>query len=501
MSGLANRTFTGMNITTPIPTVLPEIPSGGGPLPPNGVFTNPAISVDNQGRIRTIEDAGGGGGGLSNITIGPGLEPTGLLVDGSTLQVNYNAGPQPNIITAAAPQPATTTTGAILIQENPGDDVRNIALSNIGLSSFAELTSDLNMNNANKVTNLPNPNVGSDAANKNYVDGAVITGGTLRFQGGYAVPANTPNITNPSPPGLPPGSNGITAGATYVVTIAGTITWPDATTIVAEVGEVLIAGVDNPTTAADWVDVQRNTGLATELSTGICRFPTAGDPAFPPGATIPLSVSNGAVGLDSINLASQVTGNLPVTNLNNGPPPGQPAANYFWCGNGTWSIPTPPVPVQPKASYKIDTAAATSAGASNRDVFAEGFPQVIVTNDTEVSVGPSIDPVNNQMPFINITVAGEYFVQFSGSLLIQIGGVSDTITMRFAKDSGAGTPQSVLNEMLGEYYDNDIGFPFSMNGIYNLAVGTRFFIQYTNNDPTSDTAWRPGTAVSLFKLT
>jgi len=499
MSGLANRTFTGMNVTTPIPTVLPEIPSGGGgPLPANGVFTNPAISVDNQGRIRFIEDAGGGGGGLSNITIGPGLEPTGLLADGSTLQVNYNAA-APNIITAAGPTagPNPITTGAILIQKNPVDDVSKIDLINIGLSSFANLNSDLNMSNAFKVTNLPNPNVGSDAANKNYVDQAVITGGTLVFQGGYDASTNNPNITNPSPPGGAPGSNGISAGATYVVTTAGTISWPGGgATIVAEVGEVLIAGVDNPTTAADWVDVQRNTGLATEISTGICRFPNTAAQGLPPG-DLPLSVSNGAVSLAQVNLASQVTGNLPVTNLDNGPPVGPPAdANYFWCGNGTWNIPTPPV--QARASYKIETRAAPAPGAAGRDVFAEQGGQVCVVNIPEIYDVSGL--VAGQIPFISVGVApGEYFVQFSGSLFISSGGPGDTMTLTF--ESLAGGVSSILNEMEGEYYDNDLGFPFSMSGIYRFSQPTRFFIRYTISDLVSSTAWNTGTSISLFKLT
>ena len=44
--------------TTSIPIVLPEIPTQGT-APTGGVFTSPTISVDNEGRIRTIEEGQG----------------------------------------------------------------------------------------------------------------------------------------------------------------------------------------------------------------------------------------------------------------------------------------------------------------------------------------------------------------------------------------------------------------------------------------------------------
>jgi hypothetical protein len=57
----------------------------------------------------------------------------------------------------------------------------------------------------------------------------------------------------------------ILQGFTYVVTTAGDDSgfWP--TTL--EVGDVIIAEQDNPTTANDWTDVQNNIGIATAAAT------------------------------------------------------------------------------------------------------------------------------------------------------------------------------------------------------------------------------------------
>ena len=98
---------------------------------------------------------------------------------------------------------------------------------------------------------VPTPTTGTQAANKTYVDSVLV--GALVFQGGY-------NATAAAPTGVT-----ILQGFTYAVTTAGDASgfWP--TTL--EVGDVIIANQDNPTTANDWTDVQNNIGIATAAAT------------------------------------------------------------------------------------------------------------------------------------------------------------------------------------------------------------------------------------------
>ena len=78
---------------------------------------------------------------------------------------------------------------------------------------------------------------------KAYVDGRVVS--SVNFKGGYNAATNTPDLdTSPS---------GVTIGNMWVVTVAGTFF-----TIPVEVGDVLLAEIDDPTVEADWVIVNKN---------------------------------------------------------------------------------------------------------------------------------------------------------------------------------------------------------------------------------------------------
>jgi hypothetical protein len=83
---------------------------------------------------------------------------------------------------------------------------------------------------------------------KSYIDSSV-TGGLI-YQGGYDAVNNQPDLTT-SP-------NTIKKGWTYTVTVGDTFFGE-----VLEVGDVLIAEQDDPSSLADWTTVQNNIDIAT----------------------------------------------------------------------------------------------------------------------------------------------------------------------------------------------------------------------------------------------
>jgi len=144
-------------------------------------------------------------------------------------------------------------------------------------------TSQMQFVDDNFALGTSNTVVPTQLAVKTYVDNAVT--GQLVYQGGYNASTNTPDLTT-SP-------NSILKGWTYTVTTAGTFF-----TETVEVGDLLIAESDNPTSLSDWTTVQNNIGVATDTIQGIANFPIAGG----------LSVAAGAVSLpDSGVIAGSYT--------------------------------------------------------------------------------------------------------------------------------------------------------------------------------------------------
>jgi len=136
----------------------------------------------------------------------------------------------------------------------------NVDAGTLDVQGASTMNGNLDMSGS-KVIGLDTPTATGDAATKGYVDSVVV--GNLVFQGGYNAATNTPDLDS-SP------SASIKKGWAYVVTAAGSFF-----TETVEVGDFLIAQQDTPTTLANWVTVQNNIGLATNITPGIASFAVA----------------------------------------------------------------------------------------------------------------------------------------------------------------------------------------------------------------------------------
>jgi len=136
---------------------------------------------------------------------------------------------------------------------------------------------------SNKLINVTDPTAAQDAATKNYVDTTFAGSGALIYQGGYDASTAAP-------------SAGVKQGWTYAVTKAGSGVPAGFWSPTLEVGDLVIANIDTPTTAADWTEINKNIDVATATVQGIANFPTAGG----------LSVSAGAVSMPNVGTAGSV---------------------------------------------------------------------------------------------------------------------------------------------------------------------------------------------------
>lgn len=111
------------------------------------------------------------------------------------------------------------------------------------------VTSGEGISNNNNNSTLP-----TSAAVKAYVDSSTV--GSLIYQGAYNASTNSPDLTT--------APNSIQKGWTYTVTVAGTFLGE-----AVDVGDVLIAEVDNPDAIGDWTTVQKNIDVASATTPGI----------------------------------------------------------------------------------------------------------------------------------------------------------------------------------------------------------------------------------------
>ena len=228
-----------------------------------GAFTGTYITV------------AGAGGGLSAQNI----EVNALLLDGNgeggtAGQLLSSTGTTIDWITPAPSGVSTVTSG--------NTDTITIAGTAADPTVAANTTAGVG-------TGLPNLATGGQI--QAAIDTAVSS--SLTYRGGYNASTNTPDLTT-SP-------NSILTGDTYAVTVAGDASGFWSPTL--NIGDLVIANIDNPTAIADWTEVQSNIDVATDTVQGIANFPTSGG----------LSVTGGAVSIADTTVAAGTYTNTNLT--------------------------------------------------------------------------------------------------------------------------------------------------------------------------------------------
>lgn len=202
-----------------------------------------------------------GGDGLDETTTG-GITTLSVKVDGTTLEiVSDTVRVKDGGITAAKLATDSVTAVKILNQAVTFAKLQNInAMTVIGRTAAgAGVASEITLINDNTLATATGTNIATAGAVKAYVDSLV--GGIGSLVGAF----NANTATNF------PGTAVIKKGAYWYVSVAGTVQGT-----VFNVGDVLIANKDNPSTtsAADWIFLETNRDQATATVLGLVMLAT-----------------------------------------------------------------------------------------------------------------------------------------------------------------------------------------------------------------------------------
>ena len=281
-----------------------------------GTYAYPSQVVTNStGHITSIT-AGSAPGTMSSFTIEADSGTAETISNGNSINfaggegivTDVAATDQINIVLDLSELPVRSATidpktDYLIGLFDKGTDQNKTFINDLTLSMFSAPTADLSIA-SNKLTNVTDPTVAQDAATKNYVDTTFAGSGALIYQGGYDASTAAPTGTS------------VKKGFTYAVTVAGTGSPAGFWSPRLEVGDLIIANQDNPTSASDWTEINKNIDVATATVQGIANFPTTGGLSVSAGAvSLPNKVTAGSAGTVSKSAAITVDTKGRVTAL------------------------------------------------------------------------------------------------------------------------------------------------------------------------------------------